>query len=125
MAITSTELESYSGDDFIRLLTFTDTTGIAVNISNYTLYVTIKYKYTDNDMPTGITEAVYQKNLTTTDFTDPTHGKTVVTIAHADTEKLEGVYVIDIKYKEDNGTVGTALNGRINFFKDISTRASL
>lgn len=131
MSITSTEYESYSGDDYALALTFTDSTSSIINLTPFTLFVTIKINANDVD-----TAAVYRADITSTQttinggtptgssFTNAIGGKTNVTLAHGNTENLKGVYVIDIKYKDGNGLVGTALNGRINFFTDISKRAS-
>lgn len=120
MSIASTELESFSGDDYALSLAFTDSLGAVVDISLYTIYLTIKTDINDADA-----DAKVSLNISGAGITDPLSGKTVVTILHGQTEALSGIYKIDIKYKDGSGKVGTVLNGRINFVTNVTERASV
>lgn len=120
MSITSTELESYSGDDYALSLVVTDSLGAVVDISAYTIYLTIKTDINDLDADAEISLDVSGVGLT-----DPTNGKTVITIPHGQTEALSGIYKIDVKYKDGSGKIGTILNGRMNFVTNVTERASI
>jgi len=105
----------YRGDDLTFNLVFTDSDGVAIDITNWKIYFTMKKSkdYTD-------TQAAVIKNVTS--HTDPTNGKTKITIGHDDMNDLFGNYYYDIQYKNDTNEIHTILVGTIWVFKDITRR---
>lgn len=112
-------LEAKRGDSLVFRFTFTYAdTGLAVNISNWTIWFTLKKNEDDTD-----NNAIVQKQFTT--FTDPTNGKTTITAATpSETNNLLGKYLFDVQYKDNSGTVRTPDYGTINFSRDITRVAS-
>jgi hypothetical protein len=122
--LNPTHLYAYSGDDFPINLTFQDTLGNAIDITDYTLYITIKDDQNNTD-----DEALYKADVVVSSLipalADPTHGKATLVIGHHSTEGLRGNLEIDAKYKDGNGNVGTIFNGEIAFTADLTERASV
>jgi hypothetical protein len=111
-------LETYSGDDYPLSLVFQDTNGAAIDITGYYLYLTIKRDPNDDDE-----EAEVTKDIIPIQLSNPTAGRTYVNISDVDTADLDGVYSIDMKYKDTVGNIGTVFNGQNNFIKAITERA--
>jgi len=103
------------GDTLVFRETFTYTdTGLPVNISNWTIWFTLKKNEDDADA-----SAIVKKQFTT--FTQPTLGITTLRAAEAsETYGLLGKYFFDIQYKDESGIVRTPDYGVINFTRDIT-----
>jgi hypothetical protein len=108
-------LSSYRGDDYTVDLTFTDSNGVAIDITNYKIYFTLKNKFSDTDAL-----AVLQKTITS--HTAPLSGQSQITLTAAETDDLCGVYKYDMQYITGSGTVKTFAYGEFTFTEDI-TRA--
>lgn len=109
---TDLEME-IEGDDFTYSLTFTDSDDNALDITNWTVWLTLKDHPSDAD-----SDAKFQKKVTS--HTDPSNGKTEITVESSDMEDREGVYYYDMQYKDDSGNVVTFLWGKINIRKGIT-----
>lgn len=111
-----TNFKFYRGDDQVLSLEFTEN-GAVKDITGWTIYFTLKKNIDDAD-----TAAVLKKDTTT--HTDPTNGKTEISLLNTETDVLEGLYFYDIQYKDvaTPALVKTVLNGTMNFMKDVTRR---
>jgi len=109
-------LRLFRGDDYTISLEFTEG-GVAKDITDWTIYFTLKKNLDDSD-----DDAVLKKDVT--EHSDPTHGKTEIVLTNSDTDALAGVYDYDIQYK-DNSTpaiVKTVITGKMTVEKDVTRR---
>lgn len=106
-------LSVYRGDTHVLTCIFEDTAGAKIDITGWTLYLTVKYSPDDLDAA-----AVLSKKVTSHTF--PLQGRTKITMTAAETKSLFGDYYYDIQYKKVDGTIQTALSGKILFTKDIT-----
>ena len=116
MAINYTE---YRGDDVTFNLNFTDDNDDAIDITNYTVFFTLKNSRVDSDA-----NAVFKQTLTEADHTAPASGETQITLTNSDTDSLLGSYYYDMQYKNNVGTVKTIQSGRLTFKRDVTRRTS-
>lgn len=101
-------LEETQGDTFEKTIRFTDSNDDPIDISTWTIYVTVKKSYSDAD-----SEAVLSQDVTSHDV--PTNGETSFSFPPSETEGLRGMHFYEIKYEEGDGTVETLLSRRIEF----------
>jgi len=87
---------------------------VALDITGWTIYFTVKQNMNDTDA-----NAVINKKITT--HSDPTNGKTLITLTNTETN-LTGNYYYAVDYKDDEGNEDTLYYGRIRFQK--STRST-
>ena len=100
------------GDDKDYLLTFTDDSGTAVDITSGTVYFTCKKSLSDAD-----SDAVFAKKVT--NHSDPTNGKTTVSLSHADTDVEVGRYFYDIQLTLAN-KVHTLMKGTLEITYEVT-----
>lgn len=81
--------------------------GIAVDITDWTVYFTVK-----KEMNSADSEAVIAKKIVT--HSDPGNGETLITFTASETE-LVGSYYYSIEYKDDDSNEGVLVYGRIEF----------
>ncbi len=105
------------GDDFTYSLKFTDSDGNNKDITNWTIWFTMKEKPTATDG-----NAVVQKKVTS--HTDPTKGETEVDVSSSDLEDSSGNYYYDFQYKDDSGDIVTFLLGEISIEQGITDSTS-
>jgi archaellin len=105
----------FRGDDVALNLTFKDSAGVAIDITNYTIYFTLKKNKFDEDA-----DAVLLKNITV--HTSPTAGQTQVSLTSAETALLSGSYYYDIRYKTGAGVKKVVDSGVFTFQENISVR---
>ena len=94
-------------------LTFKEN-GVAKDITDWTIYFTVKEHMEDED-----DDALIKKDITT--HTSPTTGTTLIELDPTDTDHT-GSYYYDIKYKTDDGDIGGILRGRITFEDSVTLR---
>ncbi len=87
VSITQTNLQTYSYIDDSFLFTI-KRNGIAQDITDWTIYFTIKRNKGDS-------EALVSKEITS--HTSPTEGKTTISLDKEDTQTLSGDFWYDIK----------------------------
>jgi hypothetical protein len=104
-----------SGDDVIYNLEFSDDTDSPIDISGWTVYLTVKEDHDDSDE-----DALVNTDVTNHDA--PTEGKTSVKITQSETEDLHGAKVYDIQIQKSNGDIRTVLSGSVYFEKDVTER---
>ena len=110
-------LVTYRGDDMLISLTFKDSNGVAIDITGWTIFFTIKKTKDDTDAA-----SVYEQDITT--IPNPTLGVLQFTIPHTVTQTLTGSYWYDIQVKKLDGTIQTVTNGNINFERDVTRRTT-
>lgn len=100
LPVTKQNLTIYKGKTTRWELTFTND-GAAIDISLYTIYLTIKSKRNDTDAA-----AILKKTITA--HTDPVSGTTEIYLSKTDTNIAEGTYVYSIEFND--GETGTDLD---------------
>ncbi len=118
MAIVKYNLEPiYRGDSKEYNLTFTNSNGEKINISEWKVYFTVKTNRRSSD-----DLAIIKKDIIVHD--DPTNGKTKIILLPEDTENLKPgvIYYYDIQVKRDVNNILTVLSGRMKIISDITRR---
>jgi hypothetical protein len=81
------------GTTWSRPIYFFDEDGVAIDISLWTIYVTVKEKPSDTD-GVSAAEAVIEKDITV--HIDPTNGESEIIFSSLDTDISVGNYIFDI-----------------------------
>jgi len=81
--------------------------GSAVDITGWTVFLTVKEKMSDDD-----NAAIIKKDITS--HLDATGGKSLIELTTTDTNRV-GSFYYDIKIKTDDGQVFLVVRGRMNF----------
>lgn len=111
----SKNLTTYRGDDYTLNLTFRTSAGAVINITGYTIFMTVKAEKTDLDAAALISKTV-------TNHSDPTNGITAIALSSSDTNVTPGTYFYDIQMKDGAGKITTVMDGLITFSQDITLR---
>ena len=111
----STNYSKSRGDDVTLNLTFKDSLGVVIDITNYTVFFTLKRNKYDTDAQAALSKTV-------TAHTDPTNGETQVALTAAETALLNGSYYYDMQYKTGAGVVKTIDSGVFTFKEDVTVR---
>lgn len=110
-------LKAERGDTVGRKLIFKDDDKVAIDITGWTIYFTIKSLEDDAD-----DDALISKTITI--HVDPTGGETKVTVSAAETDDLVGKKYYDYQYKNAAGEIKTIIKGTYTFGKDITRRVT-
>ena len=105
------------GDTTTISVTFKDSNGAAINITSYTLWLTIKPNFNGTDVG-----ATIQKKATV--FTDPTNGTHLFTLSNTETAIPAMSYVYDIQVKDTNGVITTPIVGDFEVIPDVTISTS-
>lgn len=112
-------LSAYRGDSFVLNLAFMDSTGTAIDISGWKVYLTIKKN-------TGNTDALADKQISVTCPSTPASGHEAseagtltMQLTPAETALLNGKYLYDVQYI-DGTTVRTVIRAEIVFIDDVT-----
>lgn len=111
-------LSAFRGDSKVIHLTFKTDAGVAINITGWTIFFTVKESKDDTDA-----EALIQKNVTV--HTSPETGLTDIVLTATDTRPCAGNYFYDIQAKKTDGTIITVIDGVITFKEDITIRTTV
>lgn len=104
---TKQNLQIIQGDSKSYNLTFRNTAGVALDISTWTIYFTVKRAFSDADA-----DAILLKTVAPGQHTDPTHGITVVALDTTDTGTLSrGNYYYSIQAQTGVNNLYTLLKG--------------
>ena len=106
----------YRGDDWNMQVIFADEDDVRIDITGWTVWMTLKRKKTDSD-----SDCVLQEIVTT--FPDPTTGVCLVAVPRARTNNLKGLFYYDFQFQNAAGAITTITSGGVTFLEDI-TRAT-
>jgi len=106
------DLKIYRGDDKTWEVQFKDASEVAIDITDWTVYFTVKEKDSDLDANAKIAKTI-------TSHTDPTGGKTSIILVPTDTSELKGNYYYDIRIKKNTGEIVTVLVGTLEISKNV------
>jgi len=110
-------LSVYRGDDKTFNFTFKNSNGAAINITDWTIFFTVKEHETDAD-----DDAKIKKDVTS--HTSPTGGLSTLSITDSDTNLTPKKYYYDFQYKKADGTIKTIVKGEFRVLTDITRRTS-
>lgn len=105
------------GDDQTINLEFTKDDGTAHDITNWTVFVTVKENIDDSDE-----QAVYSTDITSHDA--PQDGQTSFILDSSSTSSFEGGYQYDIQVKRDDDSITTVMQGTMQFTQDVTNRTT-
>ena len=106
------------GDDKTYTVTFLDSDGVAIDITGYTVFFTVKANLTDSD-----DNAIIKKDITS--HSDPTNGQTELSFAASDTDGVEeGTYYFDLQLKDTGGLIKSTKRQYFYIDQDITLRTS-
>jgi len=111
------DLTVFRGDDLAIQLTFQDTNKAPINITGWTIFMTIKNTKDDSDEDALV-------EFTSSTIPDPALGIFWIRISNTETVQLTGSYWYDIQVKKLDGTIQTVTGGNINFERDVTRRTS-
>jgi len=117
LILKMTELSVYRGDDKTWNLNFTDANGDPINLTDSTLFFTVKTNKSDLD-----SDAIISKSQSS--HSDPTNGVTSISLTNSDTNVRVGNYYYDFQLVDLSGLVTTILIGIFKIKQDITIRTS-
>jgi hypothetical protein len=112
------KIEIIRGDDVAINATFKDDAGVAINITGYTVFFTVKDNYTSTD-DTG---ALISKTITS--HSAPTLGQTTINITNTDSNLAEGDYFYDFQLKDTSSKIASTQRGSLSIILDVTRRTS-
>jgi len=119
MGCKNTDIHNFTtfrGDELSYLLDFKDTDGVAIDISGWTIFFTLKNDKDDSD-----SEAVLQWSQFV-----PSGSTGLVTMSVPGSELVDcvGPYYYDFQYVDASDNVRTIVTGAITFEKDVTRRTN-
>jgi hypothetical protein len=108
-------MEIVKRDDSDFELTFTDVDGAIIDLTDCTVFFTVK-KYKDDDDE----DALIAKEITS--FEHPTTGVVILALTHDETDMAAGDYWFDLQLKNKNGQISSSSAGRFIVTQDITIR---
>ena len=112
--MTSRDLEIVKGDSKGFNLIFQEA-GVAIDITDWTIYFTVKVSKGDLD-----SAAVISKDVTV--LTDPTHGNAKIELTSIDTNITANTYYYDIRVVTKTGAVYTLMMGKLTILAAVTSR---
>lgn len=113
------KLTIYRGDTKSYQLNFTDSDGDAIDITGYTIFMTVKAK---TDIASNDTSASISKTVTS--HTNAAGGITTVTLSSTDTDITKGDYKYDFQFKDTSNNITTIQTGIFEVMDDVTKRES-
>ena len=108
----------YRGDTVVIPLTFTQADGNPLDLTGYTIWLTMKSSTDDAD-----DDAVVQVSVT--EHTDAVNGQTSITIPASTTANIEpGKYMYDIQMVSGEGVVSTLELSKVKVMADVTRSVS-
>lgn len=102
-------------DDASFELTFTDVDGNAIDLTNGTVFFTVKKKLTDPDEEAYITQEI-------TLFDDPDSGIALLELSNTDTNIAPGKYYFDVQLLTGDDKVTSSNAGSFIVSQDVTQR---
>jgi len=115
-----TTISIIRGTDKTFLLTFTNDTGSAIDLTHQTVLFTVKSA--DNIDETDITDANAIIKKTGVKDADPTTGKATIILSNTDTDVPNGNYLWDIRLVSDTGVVSNVSSSPFNITDPVTNR---
>lgn len=117
-----TDLTIYRGDSKTWNLNFTNSSGQAIDITDYTIFFTVKKKNSYTDDPDD-TDAIIKKDISI--HTAPVTGQSQLVLQPSDTNTaVPAVYVYDMQLKDGSGNILTFISGLFTITADVTRRTS-
>jgi hypothetical protein len=117
--IDGEKLQIIRGDSQSIAVTFEDEDGNALDLTGKTVFFTVKDIDDDAD---NDDDALIKKEVT--NHTDPTAGKTTITIASTDTDLTPNDYVFDLQVKDIVGNIMSTQRSVLEVVADVTRRTS-
>jgi hypothetical protein len=92
-----------------------DACGVAINITGYTVYFTVK---SQANIGSNDGTAIIRKVITS--HTNPTAGLTAIPLTSTDTNQTIGEYFYDIQMKSPTGAISSCVKGKCEILQDIT-----
>jgi hypothetical protein len=105
-------------DDSDFELTFKDIDSNPIDLTDGTVFFTVKRNKKDTDE-----NAIIKKHITT--FEDPTLGICTLSLSSSDTDILPGDYWFDVQLKDKLGRISSTYAGRMLVKQDITIRTDI
>jgi hypothetical protein len=105
------------GDDKSYSLTIRDAQGNPLDITGWTVFVTVKEDTSDSDA-----DALISKDITSHD--EPKNGKTSFSFTSSETDGITGTKEFDVQTKDTANDISTVLRGEVTFKSDVTNRTS-
>ena len=105
------------GDTWSKTMYFENEDGARIDITGWTIFLTVKAKTDDLDAA-----AIISKTITV--FSNPTAGEAEISLTPTDTNQAIASYVYDIQVKTNVGEIYTIVEGILTITKDITQRTS-
>ena len=115
--MTTANLSVIRGDDKYYIITIKDDDGVAIDITGWTVYFTVKEDTNDDDA-----DAKIKKDVTS--HTTPISGITQIHLTNEDTTLDVRNYYYDIQVKKSDDTIMTIVAGNFEVTQDITTRTT-
>ncbi|WP_438979913.1 BppU family phage baseplate upper protein [Polynucleobacter sp.] len=104
-------------DDNTFTTTFSYSDGTPYNLTDCTVFFTVKLRDIDTDAQALITKTI-------TSHSDPTNGVTQLDLSHTDTNFKPGTYKYDFQLKSSGGDIMSSSRGTFVLVQDITIRIS-
>ena len=109
------QLSVFRGDDKVYNLSFKDGDGVAIDITDWTIFFTVKKNKLTPDADADISKDI-------TVHTAPLTGLSAITLTDSDTDLDPRLYWYDIQVKKDDGTISTVIKDKFQVKGDITRR---
>jgi hypothetical protein len=111
------KLEIIRGDDEQFELTFTDIDGDPIDLTDGTVFFTVKENLDDSDDDAVITQEV-------TSFDAPETGVATLVLTDEQTDIEAGQYFYDIQFIDENSLISSASRGKLYVYQDVTLRTN-
>lgn len=108
-------IEIIRGDDEQFELTFTDIDGDPIDLTDGTVFFTVKKSLSDDD-----DEALITKEIT--EFAAPTTGVARLVLSKTQTDIPEGRYFYDVQFKDSANMISSTIRDKFYVKKDVTLR---
>ena len=110
------------GDDVDLTTIFNDQDGNPINITWYTVFLTVKLKSDININDDTDTDAKIKKNVTA--HTSPLTGTTVIALSNTETDINVGMYTADLQLKDTGGKISSTQQFEFEILPEVTQRTS-
>ena len=100
-------------------LTFKDSSGNAINITGYTVFMTVKLNFDTDETDS---QAIISKTVTS--HTDPTNGITTISLSDSDTTIDVKDYYYDMTFKDTSDKIHSIQEGKFEVSNAVTNRSA-